>query len=105
MDIQTSTERPHAPLSLTWPYGPARFCCSGRDMHPCRNTALSDRKSSFLDRQTGLCCNGEQDYRNTPFLQVYGHGGGPCPVCGDTLCRTVIGGKSSVYCPSCQKQQ
>ena len=23
-----------------------------------------------------------QEYRNTPFLQVYGHGGEPCPVCG-----------------------
>ena len=44
-----------------------------------------------------------QDYRNTPFLQVYGHGGEPCPVCGETLCRTVIGGRSSVYCPACQK--
>ncbi len=46
-----------------------------------------------------------QDYRNAPFLQVYGHGGEPCPVCGDTLCRIVIGGRSSVYCPSCQQQQ
>lgn len=44
-----------------------------------------------------------QDYRNTPFLQVYGHGGEPCPACGETLCRTVIGGRSSVYCPVCQK--
>ena len=44
-----------------------------------------------------------QDYRNTPFLQVYGHGGEPCPVCGETLCRSVIGGRSSVYCPACQR--
>ena len=44
-----------------------------------------------------------QDYRNTPFLQVYGHSGEPCPVCGETLCRTVIGGRSSVYCPGCQR--
>lgn len=43
-----------------------------------------------------------QDYRNTPFLQVYGHNGEPCPNCGNTLCRTVIGGRSSVYCPDCQ---
>ena len=43
-----------------------------------------------------------QDYRNTPFLQVYGHGGEPCPVCGEILCRSVIGGRSSVYCPVCQ---
>lgn len=44
-----------------------------------------------------------QDYRNTPFLQVYGHSKEKCPNCGDTLCRMVIGGRSSVYCPSCQK--
>lgn len=43
-----------------------------------------------------------QDYRNTPFLQVYGHAGDPCPDCGATLVRTVIGGRSSVYCPHCQ---
>lgn len=43
-----------------------------------------------------------QDYRNTPFLQVYGHDGEPCPNCGSTLVRTVIGGRGSVYCPNCQ---
>lgn len=45
-----------------------------------------------------------KDYRNTPFLQVYGHGGEPCPKCGEALCRTVIGGRGSVYCPKCQKK-
>lgn len=44
-----------------------------------------------------------QNYRNTPFLQVYGQEGRPCLKCGATLCRMVIGGRSSVYCPSCQK--
>lgn len=44
-----------------------------------------------------------KEYRNTPFLQVYGHGGEPCPACGAALRRTVIGGRSSVYCPVCQK--
>ncbi len=44
-----------------------------------------------------------QDYRNTPFLQIYGHAGEPCPKCGDTLCKMVIGGRSSVYCQNCQK--
>lgn len=43
-----------------------------------------------------------QDYRNTPFLLVYGHAGKPCPNCGNTLSRTVIGGRSSVYCEKCQ---
>ena len=44
-----------------------------------------------------------QDYRNTPFLQVYGHKGEPCPRCGDTLYRSVIGGRSSIYCQNCQR--
>lgn len=44
-----------------------------------------------------------QDYRNTPFLQVYGRAGEPCLKCGKTLCKIVIGGRSSVYCPNCQK--
>ena len=44
-----------------------------------------------------------QDYRNTPFLQVYGHEGEPCPVCGEFLRRIVIGGRSSIFCPHCQK--
>lgn len=43
-----------------------------------------------------------RDYRNTPFLQVYGRGGRPCSVCGGSLHRIVVGGRSSVYCPDCQ---
>lgn len=43
-----------------------------------------------------------EDYRNTPFLQVYGHGGGPCPVCGAPLRKQTIGGRSSVFCGRCQ---
>lgn len=44
-----------------------------------------------------------KEYRNTPFWQVYGHNNEPCPVCGKLLIKTVIGGRSSVYCPDCQK--
>lgn len=44
-----------------------------------------------------------KDYRNTPFLCVYGKGGEPCPICGETLQRIIIGGRSSVFCQNCQK--
>ncbi|WP_294152671.1 zinc finger domain-containing protein [uncultured Clostridium sp.] len=27
----------------------------------------------------------------------------PCPVCGETMVRVVISGRSSVFCPVCQK--
>lgn len=43
-----------------------------------------------------------KDYRNTPFLQVYGHAEEPCPICGEPLCRVTIGGRSSTHCPHCQ---
>lgn len=43
-----------------------------------------------------------RDYRNTPYLQVYGQEGKPCPACGTALCRMVIGGRSSIFCPCCQ---
>lgn len=44
-----------------------------------------------------------QDYRNTLFLQVYGHEGEPCPNCKESLCRIVLSGRSSVFCPKCQR--
>jgi formamidopyrimidine-DNA glycosylase len=38
-------------------------------------------------------------------LRVYGRGrdGQPCPRCGRPLSFTVIGGRSSHYCPRCQR--
>ena len=42
-------------------------------------------------------------YRNTPYLQMYGNKGKPCPLCGKTLIGKTIGGRSAVYCPHCQK--
>lgn len=44
-----------------------------------------------------------QDYRNTPYLQAYGHEGERCPVCGNAFCRIVVGGRGSTCCPRCQK--
>ena len=46
---------------------------------------------------------GGKDYRNTPFLRVYGHAGEPCPVCGTALEKITVGGRGSVFCPVCQK--
>ncbi len=43
-----------------------------------------------------------KEYKNTPFLKVYGHAGKPCPRCGSTLERIVIGGRGSTFCFRCQ---
>lgn len=46
-----------------------------------------------------------KEYRNMPHLRVYGRGGQPCSHCGQTIERIVIGGRSSCYCPVCQKKK
>lgn len=70
--------------------------------------AIPERLSFFIEKNTitpedYLKTKG-QDYRNTPFLQAYGHAGEPCPNCGESLRRMVIGGRGCVYCPHCQKE-
>lgn len=44
-----------------------------------------------------------KDYRNIPYLKVYGRAGKPCLLCKNILLHTKIGGRSSVFCPHCQK--
>lgn len=41
-------------------------------------------------------------YRNTPYLQAYGHAGKPCPRCDTPFKKVSVGGRSSCYCPHCQ---
>lgn len=69
--------------------------------------AIPERLAFFIEKNAigfeEYVLSKGKDYRNTPFLRVYGKGGAPCPVCGKTLQRTVIGGRSSVFCPHCQK--
>ena len=43
-------------------------------------------------------------YRNTQYLKAYGREGKPCVKCGAVLEKLIIGGRSSVFCPNCQKQ-
>ena len=87
---------------------PARSAESlSKEEWECLAAAASERISFFIIKneispEEYLKTKG-QDYRNTPYLQVYGQAGKPCPNCETTLCRTVIGGRSSVFCPNCQK--
>ncbi len=51
---------------------------------------------NYLDSEGG---RGE----NKKNLQVYGRAGDVCLVCGHPLEKIVLGGRSTVYCPKCQK--
>lgn len=46
-----------------------------------------------------------KEYRNIPDLRVYGREGLPCVCCGKKIRRVVIGGRSSCYCPVCQRKK
>lgn len=46
--------------------------------------------------------NGESGYFDRS-LNAYGRGGEPCPRCGRPITRTVLGGRSTHYCPRCQR--
>lgn len=48
--------------------------------------------------------NGESGYFERS-LRVYGRTGQPCTACGEPIRRTVVGGRSTHFCPSCQKPQ
>lgn len=74
-----------------------------------RHAEVIPRKLSFFIEKNNLTPeeyleSKGQNYRNTPFLQVYGKEGQSCPICGAALCRMVIGGRSSTFCPHCQKE-
>jgi formamidopyrimidine-DNA glycosylase len=41
-------------------------------------------------------------YQN--FLRVYQREGKPCRICGGTLVRETVGGRSTFFCPRCQPE-
>jgi len=58
----------------------------------CGGTTISD----YAD------CFGELG-RFQQELQVYGREGGACTICGAAIVRTVMAGRSTYYCPACQR--
>lgn len=42
-------------------------------------------------------------YGNSELIKIYGHENQPCPRCDTPLSKTTISGRSSTFCPHCQK--
>ncbi len=55
-------------------------------------TTLPDRNYLDAEGRAG-------EYR----AEVYGRGGDPCPACGAPIERLIVGGRSTHFCPQCQK--
>jgi formamidopyrimidine-DNA glycosylase len=60
--------------------------------------AIDHRGSSIRDYVGG---SGQKGGFQNEFT-VYGRTGEPCPRCGEPIVRTVLGGRSTHYCPECQ---
>jgi formamidopyrimidine-DNA glycosylase len=58
----------------------------------CRGTSISDWRDLYGEKG---------EYQN--HLAVYGRKGLPCPRCGDEVKRTVVSGRGTYFCESCQK--
>jgi formamidopyrimidine-DNA glycosylase len=59
------------------------------------NAGITHRGASF-----------DSVYRGGEFqnhFQVYGRTGQPCLTCGTPIMRVVLGGRSTHFCPNCQK--
>ncbi|MBR5519912.1 MAG: bifunctional DNA-formamidopyrimidine glycosylase/DNA-(apurinic or apyrimidinic site) lyase [Clostridia bacterium] len=59
-------------------------------------------EKNAIDPSAYLAGNGK-DYRNSPYLDVYGRGGKTCRRCGKTLIKQAVGGRGSVWCEGCQQ--
>ncbi|MDD3336429.1 MAG: bifunctional DNA-formamidopyrimidine glycosylase/DNA-(apurinic or apyrimidinic site) lyase [Eubacteriales bacterium] len=46
-----------------------------------------------------------KEYRNMPYLRVYGRAGQPCTVCRSMIEKATVGGRTSCYCPCCQEKK
>ncbi|GEA16844.1 MAG: formamidopyrimidine-DNA glycosylase [Moorella sp. (in: firmicutes)] len=69
-----------------------------RAMQAALDQGIANSGTSFRDYVDG---HGQQG-KNQDYLQVYGRAGQPCRRCGCTLERVKIGGRSTVFCPTCQ---
>lgn len=59
---------------------------------------VANRGASFRDYTDGHGAEGTQQF----FVRVFRRTGEPCDVCGATIRRSVVGGRSSHWCPRCQ---
>jgi formamidopyrimidine-DNA glycosylase len=61
--------------------------------------AISLRGTTFNDYRDAAGISG--DFQN--MLQVYRRHNHPCPNCGACICRSVVAGRGTHFCPTCQR--
>ena len=61
--------------------------------------AVENRGTTFSDYRDA---DGERGH-HAATLRVYGRHGQPCPACGGVLRKTTVAGRTSSWCPKCQR--
>ncbi|NLW07944.1 MAG: bifunctional DNA-formamidopyrimidine glycosylase/DNA-(apurinic or apyrimidinic site) lyase [Clostridia bacterium] len=61
--------------------------------------AIANQGTTFRDYVDGSGRPG----KNQEYLKAYGRTGKPCSRCGQLLERVILGGRSTHFCPGCQK--
>lgn len=87
------------PTAVAAKLGPARRRRLYEAIGEALRSAVDLRGTTFDDYRDA---NGEKG-QNQHRLLVYGRGGQPCQRCEGTLRRTVVAGRTTVYCPRCQR--
>lgn len=88
-----------SPRRLAGNLGPRRIARLVPAIRETLAEAIAAGGSSLRDyRQT----SGELGYFQHSF-RVYGREGAPCPACGSPIARIVQSGRSSFFCPRCQR--
>ena len=87
--------RPDTPAGRVSPAAVKRLFASSRSV---LERGIENRGASFKDYVDGQGEQGKQDM----YVQVFRRTGQPCYRCGSTILRTVVGGRSTHYCPKCQ---
>jgi formamidopyrimidine-DNA glycosylase len=89
---------------------PARLACALTDTEADRlrraiavvlHRAIERRGSSIRNYVGGSGLEGEYQHE----FRVYGRPGQPCPRCGSAIACLRLAGRSSHFCPACQKNQ
>jgi formamidopyrimidine-DNA glycosylase len=87
------------PTAVAARIGPARRRRLHAAISDVLRAAVDLRGSSIDDYRDGFGEKGQ----NQNALLVYGRGGAPCVRCGGRLRKTVVAGRTTVYCPRCQR--
>jgi formamidopyrimidine-DNA glycosylase len=87
--------RPDTPAGELSPEATKRLFASSRAV---LERGIANRGASFKDYVDGQGQPGSQHM----YVQVFRRTGKPCYTCGSEIQRTVVGGRSTHFCPKCQ---